>query len=83
MSSVLFQRVAASRQTQFVDALGFLLIMNAMYCLEPVTKSSAQWGTVGEYFFLETVVIRLLSSTQVKDGCTLDVKTSRANVLVF
>lgn len=83
MSSVLFQRVAASRQTQFVDALGFLLIMNAMYCLEPVTKASAQWGTVGEYFFSETVVIRLLSSTQVKDGCTLDVKTSRVNVLVF
>lgn len=50
---LLFQRGMSRWNELSIDALGYILIMNVMCCVETVADSSIQWGTVGEYFSLE------------------------------
>lgn len=50
---LLFQH-GMSRWNEFsIDAVGFILVMNVIYCLGSVADPSLHWGAVGEYFPLE------------------------------
>lgn len=59
---ILFQPGTTSWNEHSVDVLGFILIMNVIYCLESVADSSIQWGAVGEYFSPEAAIMKKFQS---------------------